>query len=298
MSPASLAVIASVQRASTLARATRIRTPDTGEIGAICAHTRPIVAAFVKNPIIAAGKKAAPNDAMFVSSQPLLFDCTGVTIACPETASVFGANHEETIAVAARFVAYADARAWFVLDQIMCAIAAADGIHHKNMHWLVSTVEALARGCSIVHTAFTCADLALFGVEIDLSCKAYDAHGAPIFPEPFATCEARVSVTNPHVLVEKLRASGIGAARIAEWLASYAITTEATTRQAASCGNARTFVDVRWLAMGTADSGAEVFPSPDKARVVSNAPMPELKRAASFPDPRPAKYSCRANLGF
>ena len=289
MTDAMQAVIASAQRASTRARATR-RTPDDDEIRAICAHPRPIVGAFAlaKSALIAAAKKAAPNDAIFVST---LFG--RVTIACPETESVFGANHEATIAVAATFVAYADAHAWLVLDLYMRAIAAADGLHHKNMLELVSTVAGLARNCSIVHSEFTCADLALFGVEIDLITQ-----DAPTSPEHFATCEARVSVTNPHVLAAKLRASGIGAAKIAELLASYAITTEATTRQADSCGNARTLVDVRWLAMGTADSGAEIFASPDKARVVSNAPMHRLKRAASFPDPRPAKYSCRANLGF
>ena len=298
MSPASLAVIESAVRASALAGATII-TPDNVEIRAICAHRRPIVGAVVKSAIMAAGKKAATTDAMFVSlhaKEATPFDC--VTIACAETGSVFGANHEATIRAAEALVEYTDARASFVLDQIMCAIAAVDGVHHKNMHALVSAVAELARAGSIVHAAFTCADLALFGVEIDLACTAYDAHGTPTFPHPFATCEARVSVTNPHVLFAKLRASGIGDATIAEWLASYAITTEAATRRMHASGNARTLVDVRWLAMGTADSDAEMFSSPDKARVVADAPMPGLKRAASVPEQRHAKRSCRANLGL
>jgi hypothetical protein len=149
-----------------------------------------------------------------------------------------------------------------------------------------------------VHVAFTCAGLAHFGVEITIACTAYDAHGTPTFPHPFATCEARVSVTNAHVLAAKLRTSGIGDERIAEWLASYAIMTEAATRRMHASGNARTLVDVRWLAMGTADSDAEMFSSPDKARVVADAPMRGLKRAASVPDQRHAERSCRANLGF
>ena len=298
MCQARLAVIASASRASVHAGAT-ILTPDNAAIRAICAHPRPTVGAFVESAIIAAGKKAAPNDAKFVSphaKEATPFDC--VTIACPETEGIFGANHEATIRNAEAFVEYTDVRAWFVLDQVTCAIAAFDGVHHKNMHALVSAVAELARGGSIVHGAFTCADLALFGVEITLACTAYDADGTPTFPEHFATCEARVSVTNAHVLAAKLRASGIGDARIAEWLSSYAITTEATTRRMHASGNARTLVDVRWLAMGTADSDADMFSSPDKARVVSDAPMPELKRTASFPDPRHAKRSCRANLGF
>ena len=299
MSLARLAAIESAQRASVLHSRAMILTPDNAAIRAICAHPPPTVGAFVKSAIIAAGKKAATNDAMLVSlhaKEATPFDC--VTIACPETESVFGANHEATIRAAEAFVEYTDACASFVLDQIMCAIAAVDGIHHKNVHALMSAVAQLTRGGSIVHAAFTCADLALFGVEITLACKVYDADGTPASPEHVATCEARVSVTNAHVLAEKLRASGIGDARIAEWLASYAITTEAATRQMHASGNARTLVDVRWLAMGTADSDAEMFSSPDKARVVADAPMPELKRAASVPEQRHAKRSCRANLGL
>jgi hypothetical protein len=125
--PARLAAIESAQRASVRAGAINI-TPPNAAIRAICAYPRPIVGAFelTENAIIARGKRAATNDAMFVSS--IAEEATRVTIACPETESVFGANHEATIRAAEAFVEYTAARASFVLDQFMCAIAAVDGV--------------------------------------------------------------------------------------------------------------------------------------------------------------------------